>query len=65
MEARQPCFCITVYETRAVNNSQYFLIGTWSSVGGLPPRTVLIAQWWSRGEAVPYVGSGAGVAGTG
>jgi hypothetical protein len=65
VEARLPCFCIAVYEARDVNNSQYFLIGTWSSVGGLPPWTVLLAPWWSRGEAIPYVGSGAGFAGTG
>lgn len=33
--------------------------------GRAPSRTVLLAPWWSRGEAVPYVGSGAGYAGTG
>jgi len=65
MEARHSFFCIVVYETGPVNNSQHFLIGTWSSVGFLPSWTVLLALWWSRGEAVPYMGSGAGFAGTG
>jgi hypothetical protein len=60
MEARRLCFCIIVYETRAVNNSQ-----TWSSVGVVPTWVVLLAAWGLHGEAVPYVGSGARVAGTG
>jgi hypothetical protein len=65
MEARLSCFCIAVYETRPVNNSQYFLLEGLGSVGVLPSWAVLLAPWWSREEAIPYVGSGAGFAGTG
>ena len=35
------------------------------SVRVLPLWACLLAKWWSGGEAVPYVGSGAGFAGTG
>jgi hypothetical protein len=31
----------------------------------LPSWAVLLAPWWSREETIPYVGSGAGFAGTG
>jgi hypothetical protein len=35
MEARSPFFCIVIYETGLVNNSQHFLIARWNVAGEL------------------------------